>query len=210
MGGIREGVALENTWSPDLVALHAGDASAWRGFFERLYPVAWHATDRAGLAAGDREEVASDALREVAAMVSAARLQAADEMRGWVYTTARRRAISRWRTLNAAKRDAGMTVTAEALTAELTVLTETSPARLGEMAALLRELLAAVEPLTRELIEGHLLHGFSYGELAERHALPLGTVGVKLARGLTRLRAELEAKPVLRKEAALYLRSLLL
>jgi DNA-directed RNA polymerase specialized sigma24 family protein len=46
----------------------------------------------------------------------------------------------------------------------------------------------------------------SYKEMAEKHQLPLGTIGVNLARGLKKVRAGLEQNPRLMKEIRAHLR----
>jgi DNA-directed RNA polymerase specialized sigma24 family protein len=57
---------------------------------------------------------------------------------------------------------------------------------------------------------GYTLQGLSYEELAARHSLPMGTVGVTLHRALHRLRREIATTPKLQNELSLYLRLFLM
>lgn len=208
--GTCANVTESNDGFPSFSALRGREAGAWHDFFHRLYPVGWQATAVGGLREEERKEAVSDALRQVASYVHEGRVGSPEELRACVFTVARRRAISRWRAETAQRRDASAKVSLEALDHEAARWADLNPRGLSEIARLLDELLQALDDGTRALIEGYVLHGFSYSELAKRHQLPLGTVGVKIARGLTRLRAGLDTKPNLKKEAALYLRTLLL
>ena len=66
------------------------------------------------------------------------------------------------------------------------------PRRAQEDRLLVRDALAALEPFDRTLVSEAYLEGRSHAELAERHALPLGTVKSRIRRALARLRARLE------------------
>lgn len=53
--------------------------------------------------------------------------------------------------------------------------------------------LARLEPLDRDLLRASFYGGYSHGELAEKFALPLGTVKSRLRRALLNLRAYWES-----------------
>jgi DNA-directed RNA polymerase specialized sigma24 family protein len=50
------------------------------------------------------------------------------------------------------------------------------------------------------------MHHLSYKELAAKYKMPIGSVGVSLARSLDKIRAQLRATPKLWKELAAFLR----
>ena len=51
-----------------------------------------------------------------------------------------------------------------------------------------------------QLLKDHYLDGRTQEDLANRHGIPLGTVGVTLSRALKTLRKEIEKHPGLMKE----------
>jgi RNA polymerase sigma-70 factor (ECF subfamily) len=69
-------------------------------------------------------------------------------------------------------------------------------ARIDE-AIVVHDALAGLPPDMREMLERFFLHDQSYRTIAEELDLPLGTIASRIARGLTRLRAELgtDVKP---------------
>jgi DNA-directed RNA polymerase specialized sigma24 family protein len=50
------------------------------------------------------------------------------------------------------------------------------------------------------------MHHLPYKELSEKYRMPIGSVGVSLARGLDKIRTHLQTKPKLWKELSNYLR----
>lgn len=61
---------------------------------------------------------------------------------------------------------------------------------------LVSQALGRLEPIERKLLEEAFFDGYSHGELAERHNLPLGTVKTRLRRALLKLREYLGGKAV--------------
>lgn len=57
---------------------------------------------------------------------------------------------------------------------------------------LVDDALAVLDPLDRTLVREAYLEGRSHAELADRHAMPLGTVKSRIRRALQRLRVRLE------------------
>lgn len=60
---------------------------------------------------------------------------------------------------------------------------------------LVRSALAGLDDQERLLLEAAFYQGYSHNDLAERYALPLGTVKSRLRRALAKLRASLEGGP---------------
>ena len=139
----------------------------------------------------DREE-AEDVLQE--AYLTVWRKAAAfDPSRGspitWLVTLARNRALDRLRsrrTISSEPIDLAETVADEAIPADSLIEKNQEAARL---AACLREL----QPADTILIRAAFYQGSSYPELADRAALPLGTVKSRIRRALLKLRGCLTA-----------------
>lgn len=101
-------------------------------------------------------------------------------VRAWAYTMARNLAASR-----------GRAAAVRPVTAELDPDGPSGaddPTGARDAAVMVRDALTALAPLDRLLVEGAFLEGRSHSELADRHALPLGTVKSRLRRALARLR----------------------
>lgn len=190
-----------------LKALQTGSQPAWDDAFRRLYPCAFAAAQHplAGLTATEAEDVAMEALMQLVPKVS--ELKSWDELRALAVTIAGRRAISEKRKLTAEKRGSGQTESLEFLREKTEGLFEPAdfianlqPTELRELAALLQDAMSELEPPTPQLIREFVVDGVSYKELAARHHLPIGTVGVHLARGLKKIRLRIEKNPLLLKE----------
>jgi RNA polymerase sigma-70 factor (ECF subfamily) len=195
-------------------ALKSGSEVAWDEAFRRLYPCAFAAARHpsAALSPSDAEDVAIEALSQLAARI--AEVKRFEELQALTVTIAVRRAISLQRKRYAEKRGGNQTSSLDQIK-EITDgqfevadkgiggLTE---ADLQELVQLLNQVMQGMDPLTKDLIHGNLLEGLTYKELAEKHAIPIGTVGVNLARGLARVRARLSQSPGLLKEVRLFLR----
>ena len=63
-----------------------------------------------------------------------------------------------------------------------------------ELAAVLAQLLAELKPPQGDLLADFFLHGLSYEEMAKKHGLAIGSVGVYLKRGLESIRRAWERK----------------
>ncbi len=87
------------------------------------------------------------------------------------------------------------------------LLTHLSSTDLRELSQLLDD--GAGRPRSRArpiCVRDFLVHHLPYKELAEKYRMPIGSVGVSLARSLDKIRAHLQAMPKLWKELAAYLR----
>ena len=197
-----------------LADLKRGDSAAWDEAFRRLYPPAFAAARHplAALTPTEAEDVAIEALTLLLPKVK--QIAAFDELRLLVITIASRKAISEKRRQLADKRGGGDLTSLDALQDDENIrfepaeqlLARLNAADLRELSRLLDAALASLEPRQAGLLRDFLMHHLSYKELAEKYRMPIGSVGVSLARGLDKIRAQLQAMPKLWKELAAYLR----
>jgi DNA-directed RNA polymerase specialized sigma24 family protein len=184
---------------------------AWRLAFQALYPIAWHGAGHARwrLSEQDREEVASEALAEIARQLAG--LATWREISALTFVIARRRSISRLRALLAQKRGARghATVSLEEI-GEIELATENlSQAANGpELAEAVAALVQRLGEPAATLVREHVHEGATHEELARRHGKPIGTIGVILYRAMHQLRREVGRTPKFMKELQLYLRLL--
>lgn len=104
----------------------------------------------------------------------------------WLVGIARHRAIDRLRALDSRQR------TAESAPPPAAAPSPEWHAATGERQRAVARALDDLPPDQRMLIEEAYFSGFSQSELAERHALPLGTVKTRIRAGMTRLRDHLQ------------------
>ena len=186
---------------PDLRALQRGDSAAWDEAFAWLWPAAFGAAQAKlqPFLPGDVEDVAIESLEELVGKVREVR--EVEELKPLVASIAHHRAVSRLRQHFAAKRGSGQTESLEAreeaggggesLTAggsPLDALTQ------KELAKMLRELMAELKPPQGELLEDFFVSGLSYEEMAKKHGVAVGSVGVYLKRGLEAMRRAWERR----------------
>jgi len=180
---------------PDLQALQHGDAAAWDMTFSWLWPAAFGAaqiTLQFHLPS-DVEDVAIEALEELVGKVR--ELKSVEELKPLAASIAHHRAVSRLRQCFAAKRGSGKTESLnveqqDAASAPVWMATDSPLASLEqkELAEALRRLLAELKPPQGEILADFFLHGLSYEEIAKKHQVAVGSVGVYLKRGLEAMR----------------------
>jgi len=197
-----------------LAALQRGDDAAWEEAFRRLYPSAFVAARHplASLTPSEAEDIAIEALTLLLPKVKA--VVEFDELRLLVVTIASRKAISEKRRQLAVKRGGGDLTSLDAMQDDETIrfepaeqlVSHLSGTDLRELSQLLDQALSALEPRQADLLRDFLVHRLPYKELAEKYRMPIGSVGVSLARGLDKIRTHLQAMPKLWKELAAYLR----
>ena len=199
---------------PDLNAMQRGDPEAWDRAFSWLWPVAFAVAQeklRAFLPA-ESEDIAIEALEE---LVEAARnLKHVEELKPLVASIAHHRAVSRLREHFAQKRGSGRTESLEGLKEESDHSVE--PADIGrspldhlnvtELASLLNELQAGMKAEQRVILTDFYLNLLSYEEIAAKHGVAVGSVGVYLKRSLDALRQAAGRQPELLKELGAFLR----
>ena len=198
---------------PDLTALQAGDEGAWDAAFDWLWPTAFAVAQLKlqPFFPEDVEDVAIEALEEVVGKVR--ELKSGEELKPLTASIAHNRAVSLLRERFARKRGAGKTQpldkpvddVGEAIDPpnEVPLLVELDQA---ELAALLRDLQRGLKPEHRALLDDFFLHRLSYEEIARKHGLAMGSVGVYLHRGLEAMRNAATRHPVILKELEAFLR----
>jgi RNA polymerase sigma factor (sigma-70 family) len=197
-----------------LTALRQGDDDAWEEAFRRLYPSAYAGARHplAALTPSEAEDIAIEALTLLLPKVD--KIESFDELRPLVVTIASRKAISEKRRQLADKRGGGDVTSLDALQDDETIRFEPAEQLAGRLTApdlrdlsrLLDTALAALEPRQADLLKDFLIHHSSYKELAEKYRMPMGSIGVNLARSLDKIRTHLQATPKLWKELNAYLR----
>ena len=200
---------------PELLsALKRGDTAAWDEAFRRLYPPAFAAARHplAALTPTEAEDVAIEALTLLLPKVK--QVAEFDELRLLVVTIASRKAISEKRRQLADKRGGGDLTSLDAMQDDENLHFEPAeqlashlnPADLRELSRLLDTALSSLEPRQAELVRDFLIHHVPYKELAQKYKMPIGSVGVSLARSLDKIRGHLQSRPKLWKELEAYLR----
>jgi RNA polymerase sigma factor (sigma-70 family) len=197
-----------------LPALQRGDDEAWEEAFRRLYPSAFAAARHplAALTPSEAEDIAIEALTLLLPKVN--QVAGFDELRLLVITIASRKAISEKRRQLADKRGGGDLTSLDAMQDDENLRFEPaeqltgrlSPTDLRELSRLLEAALAGLDPRHAGLLRDFLVHHLPYKELTEKYRMPMGSVGVNLARGLEKVRAHLKTSPKLSKELYSYLR----
>jgi len=197
-----------------LAALERGDEEAWDEAFRRLYPAAFAAARHplASLTPSEAEDIAIEALTLLLPKVK--QVAEFDELRLLVITIATRKAISEKRRQLADKRGGGDLTSLDAMQDDETIrfepveqlLTHINGTDLRELSRLLDVALSSLEPRQADLLRDFLMHHLPYKELSEKYRMPIGSIGVSLARGLNKIRAHLQTMPKLWKELAAYLR----
>ena len=197
-----------------LLALQRGDDEAWEEAFRRLYPSAFAAARHplAALTPSEAEDIAIEALTLLLPKVN--QVAGFDELRLLVITIASRKAISEKRRQLADKRGGGDVTSLDAMQDDENLRFEPaeqltgrlSPTDLRELSRLLDAALAGLNPSHAGLLRDFLVHHLPYKELAEKYGMPMGSIGVNLARGLEKIRAHLKTNPKLWKELHSYLR----
>lgn len=195
MSAARHCDILKLVQLPDLQALQGGDAAAWDTAFSWLWPAAFGAaqvTLQSHLPT-DVEDVAIEALEELVEKVRD--LRSVEELKPLTASIAHHRAVSRLRQHFAAKRGSGKTESLEAKQQETGDAPEAtamdSPlASLEhkELAEALRRHLADLKPPQGEILADFFLRGLTYEEIAKKHRVAVGSVGVYLKRGLEAMR----------------------
>ena len=197
-----------------LIALKRGDDDAWQEAFARLYPSAFSAARHplASLTPSEAEDAAIEALTLLLPKVK--QVAGFDELRLLVITIASRKAISEKRRQLADKRGGGDLTSLDAMQDDETIrfepaeqlISRLNGTDLRELSQLLDAALSGLEPRQADLLRDFLVHHLPYKELAEKYGMPVGSVGVILARSLEKVRAHLQSMPKLWKELAAYLR----
>lgn len=198
---------------PDLGELQRGDADAWDAAFDWLWPIAFSVA-RLKLQPffpEDVEDVAIEALEELVEKVR--QLRSSEELKPLTGSIAHHRAVSLLRERFAKKRGAGRTESIDGAAGSESLWgnhADAVPPLLeldqGELAGLLRDLQRDLKEEHRAVLDDFFLHRLSYEEIARKHDLAMGSVGVYLKRGLETLRKACLRRPGISKELEAFLR----
>ena len=181
--------------SPDLKALQAGEPAAWDEAFLWLWPAAFGAA-RATLEAylpAQAEDVAIEAVEELVEKVEG--LGSVEELKPLVASIAHNRAVSLLRKHFAARHGGGKTGSIEAqqegggdLPESLAEDSPVAAVEQKELAERLRKVLGELKPPRGEMLTDCFLRGLSHKDIAKKHGIAVGSVGVSLKRALESLR----------------------
>lgn len=197
----------------NLQDLKKGDELAWTQAFQTLYQFAYRAalTPRANLGPEEAQDVAIEALAQLVARIQSVVNE--NQLKALLITIAHRQAISLARQRSALKRpqvavslDAlpqreGERIVNQQSTNPIYSLSEST-----ELLALLYESLHALDDNTRDLLIAHHVEGSTFQELSTKFGMPMGTVSVKIARGLQKVREALKRSSRLMKDLEQFLR----
>jgi len=190
-----------------LEKLVAGEPDAWKEVFSRTYPVAF---DAARVRLGDTlrtecEDVAIEALAEIVGKVES--LESENELKPLVAAIAHNIATDKLRKLYAAKRGRNKVESLEALVdadnlqvVEVTDASGLDELTIKELGELLTELGSKVKKEYRIVLRDHFFDQLSYNQIAEKHGISVGSVGVYIQRGLSALKTVISRSPKLKDE----------
>jgi RNA polymerase sigma-70 factor, ECF subfamily len=189
MKATAESDALQKQLEQWMRASAAGDQAGFTKFYDATQRQVYGLLMRMLKNPASAEEVMLDVYLQVWRQAASY-----DTSRGsvlaWLMTITRSRALDRLRASANQMRESD-----DLETVSLTVAAETDTPEesslLNERSKLVRQALAQLTPEQRLLIETAYFEGLSHGELAERFALPLGTVKTRIRSGMTVLRKEL-------------------
>jgi RNA polymerase sigma factor (sigma-70 family) len=77
-----------------------------------------------------------------------------------------------------------------------------------ELLGLLEKAMSRLDERIKLMLEDHLIHNLTYREIAEKHSMPIGSVGVSLSRGLKKVREHIDDEPKLKEHLQHYLERL--
>ena len=180
---------------PRLQALQEDEAEAWDQVFRWLWPVVL-AVAQLRLQPyfpNEAEDVAIEALEELVPKVR--EVETVEELRPLAASIAHHRAVSLLRERFARKRGAGKTEPLDTMRGENGAdcpdpVANSPLAELEqkELAQRISRSLAELKPPLGEVLSDFYLRGLRYEEIARKHGLAVGSVGVYLKRGLETIR----------------------
>ncbi|HVU23728.1 MAG TPA: sigma-70 family RNA polymerase sigma factor [Opitutus sp.] len=168
------------TWT--LGRLQAGDQLAWREAYRTLWPIAIRTISRRIFSQTVAEDLAQETLTIVHHQIN--KMTDERHIRVMTVTIAHRRTSHFLRDETAARRDRRQQVDLDAAAEVVAAIPQAQAAIDLEIA------LANLDPLDRDLLEGHFLAGLKSHELANRHNLNPNTVRSRMKRSIDRLKTE--------------------
>ena len=178
--------------------LRAGDEAAWEDVFRWLWPAAVAKASVAGMrkcCPDDVEDVASKALSILIRKVKEGFAKKVDDLKALLSRITHDESISWCRGLFAQKRGGGKTESLEAMNEDeksgSEPAIEDSPLaklEIAEHGDLLRKAGKELKKRDWEILEDYFFSELKHDEIAEKHGIAKGSVGVYIKRALDRLR----------------------
>lgn len=196
--------------------LKQGDRDAWDETFDWLWPTVLAVANLKlqPFLPAEAEDVAIEALEELVEKVQEVRT--IEELKPLAASIAHNRAVSLLRERFAKKRGEGKITS---LDKPLDAPDDAHPVKEVaaeprtldtldqiELTGLLVELQRCIKPESQFVVADFFVRGLSYQQIADKHNLAIGTVGVYLKRGLEALRKAAQSRPKLLKELEGFLR----
>jgi RNA polymerase sigma factor (sigma-70 family) len=180
---------------PDLGALKKGDSGAWDDAFAWIWPTVF-AVAKLKLQPYLPTEVEDVAIESIEQLVGKVReVKSVEELKPLAASIAHHRAVSLLRERFAKKRGEGKTTSLDASPDEKINQNELSSGHspLGELEQMelvqgLSRSLAELKPPLGEILSDFFLQGLRYEQIAKKHGVAIGSVGVYLKRGLEAMR----------------------
>ena len=191
---------------PDLGLLKDGDNEAWDIAFSHLWPIAlWAARhSEACLADSDIEDAASGAIHELITKIET--VKDVDHAKALLTIIARNHAVSIARKNSAKKRRLPDNCEPPFAEPHSVFSNDLMDIERCEMILSLRQALNGLTSQTQLLLMEKIAYGRTSEEISKKYGLPLGTVCTNVARGLKKVREQLQQSPLLMKELREYLR----
>ena len=182
---------------PDIARLTAGEEDAWAAIFHWLWPAATAKARMAGMGKccpDDVEDVASKSLSLLIGKVKDGVVKRTEDLKAFLAQITHDEAVSWCRGLFAQKRGGGKTGSLDAMKddekSHFEPGIEDSPLaklELSELGDLIRDAGRELKPSEWSLLEDYFYSELSYKEIAEKHEIAVGSVGVYLKRSLDKL-----------------------
>lgn len=179
----------------EIEQLKTGDRTAWNRAFEVLYAISLSVccSTPSALNHQDHEDIATAAITEIVDYIE--KVGSFEECKKLVVTISRNRLFDRFSHDSADKRryDLGESLEQKEGFDPKDERQERPDALVlqGENALILAEALKQVPEHYRDVVEDFYLEGFTQQEIADRHGLKIGSIGVYVDRGLKALRENL-------------------
>ncbi|MEQ2005693.1 MAG: RNA polymerase sigma factor [Limisphaerales bacterium] len=179
----------------EIEQLKTGDRTAWNRAFEILYAISLSVccSQAPTLNHQEQEDVAIEAIGKLGEIIE--EVDSFEGCKKLVVTISKNRLLDHFRHLSAQKRAGNLTESLEQKEGfdpkDESQLQPDALVLLGENALILAEALKKVPEQYRKVVEGFYLKGSTQQEIADRHGLKIGSIGVYLDRGLKALRENL-------------------
>ena len=173
----------------------------WNRAFEVLYAISLSVccSSAPDLNHHEQEDVAVESIKQVVDYVE--KVNSFEECKRLIVTISKNRLLDRFRQRASQKHGAGLVESLEQHEGfDAQDLDQEQPdatVTIGEMALLLAEALKQVPEQYRKVVEDFYLKGHTQQEIADRHGLKIGSIGVYLDRGLKALKKVLPKKELL-------------